>query len=73
MALGHLGRTEECERYLSELLKLEPAFNIHSFIKDYPFVRDEDRQSYIDGLTKAGAPASGPPRLAVVDNGKGRG
>ena len=56
VALGHLGRMEECRNYLGKLLQLEPDFNVRSFISQYPFRREADKQSYLDGLIKAGAP-----------------
>jgi DNA-binding SARP family transcriptional activator/TolB-like protein len=55
-ALGHLGRVEEAQKFLRELLRQEPGFSIQSFAARYPFGRDEDRKQYVDGLRKAGVP-----------------
>ncbi len=50
VALGHLGETKECRRYLDELLKIEPSFKVETFLESYPFARDEDREFYRQGL-----------------------
>ncbi len=50
VALGHLGETDECERYLKKLMKIEPTFQVGTFIESYPFARDEDREFYRQGL-----------------------
>lgn len=56
VALGHLERAEDCRMYLKKLQKLVPDFNIRSFLTQYPFGRESDRQLFIDGLVKAGVP-----------------
>lgn len=56
MALGHLGLREEASTYLERLLRLDPAFSIGTFARDYPFARTEDRDRYVRGLRLAGVP-----------------
>lgn len=50
VALGHLGRSEECKHYLGMLMEIEPTFQVESFLKSYPFALDEDREFYRQGL-----------------------
>lgn len=50
VALGHLGRAEECSQYLAKLMKIEPSFQVDAFLDAYPFALDEDRQFYRQGL-----------------------
>ena len=50
VALGHLGRTDECENYLSMLMKIEPTFKVEAFLDSYPFALAEDREFYRQGL-----------------------
>lgn len=50
VALRHLGRTEECKHYLDLLMKVEPTFQVESFVDSYPFALDEDREFYRQGL-----------------------
>jgi hypothetical protein len=58
VALGHLGLTEECQHYLDMLRKIEPSFQVESFIDSYPFALDEDREFYRQGLDWIDKPAS---------------
>lgn len=51
VALGHLGRMEECKHYFSELMKIEPSFQVEKFLGSYPFALDEDREFYRQGLS----------------------
>lgn len=53
VALGHLGRVEECVRYARRLMEIEPGFQVESFLDSYPFARDEDRRYYREGLVRA--------------------
>jgi DNA-binding SARP family transcriptional activator/Flp pilus assembly protein TadD len=55
-SLGHLGRRDEAQAYLRELLCLEPNFTVESFAQDYSFKRASDRERYIAGLRLAGVP-----------------
>jgi DNA-binding SARP family transcriptional activator len=56
MALGHLGLRGEASTYLESLLRLDPAFSLVTFARDYPFARPEDRERYMQGLRLAGVP-----------------
>lgn len=53
-SLGHLGHREEAQEYLGRLLDLEPDFTVSSFIQNYPFGRESDRDNYAEGLRLAG-------------------
>jgi len=55
-ALGHLGQAEEAAPYIARLLRLEPNFTVASFGSVYPFLRQSDRDHYMEGLLLAGAP-----------------
>ncbi|WP_376096207.1 BTAD domain-containing putative transcriptional regulator [Roseomonas sp. CCTCC AB2023176] len=55
-AMGHLRQGREAKTFLEALLKREPGFNVHDFIRTYPFRRREDREAYAEGLLLAGAP-----------------
>ena len=55
-ALGHLGRLEEATPYIDKLLRLEPNFTVMSFGTVYPFLREADRDHYMQGLLLAGVP-----------------
>ncbi len=57
VALGHLEQLAECQRYIRQLLQLEPDFTIGKFIGNYPFANEEDRQFYCEGLRRAGVAA----------------
>ena len=52
--LGHLGRIDEAQEYLRELMNLDPSFSIKRVEDTYPFRRDSDKQDYIEGLRLAG-------------------
>jgi DNA-binding SARP family transcriptional activator/TolB-like protein/cytochrome c-type biogenesis protein CcmH/NrfG len=55
-ALGHLGRSDEAQPYIRQLLALEPNFTVRRHGEVYPFRRDADRQRYLEGLRRAGVP-----------------
>ncbi len=57
-ALGHLGRLEEAAPYITRLLRLEPNFTVAGFGSVYPFLREDDRDHYMQGLLLAGVPGS---------------
>jgi DNA-binding SARP family transcriptional activator/Tfp pilus assembly protein PilF len=61
-ALGHLGRREEANIYVTKLLSLEPSFTVERFGQVYPFKYANDRQHYMMGLRLAGVPESSPPK-----------
>lgn len=68
VALGHLGKTTECQRYLKLLLELEPGFNIYGFLQKYPFGKPEDADYFREGMELAGAPeGSDAARHLVID------
>jgi TolB-like protein/regulator of sirC expression with transglutaminase-like and TPR domain len=53
-SLAHLGRQEEAEEALSELLDLEPGLTIESLKKRYPIADYKNLEGFIGGLKKAG-------------------
>jgi tetratricopeptide (TPR) repeat protein len=57
-ALGHLGRLDEAAPYIDKLLRLEPNFTVTSFGRVYPFLKEADRDHYMQGLLLAGVPRS---------------
>ncbi len=53
-ALGQLGRDDEAQRYLAELLRQRPDFSV-SFVREIHLFSDPgDFDHYLDGLRKAG-------------------
>jgi adenylate cyclase len=55
-ALGQLGRQEEAQRYLAEVIRIRPSFSV-SFVRTmHPFSRDMGIDRYYEGLHKAGVP-----------------
>jgi pentatricopeptide repeat protein len=53
-SLGHLGRRDEAERIIAEMMSLRPDFSI-SFVRSTHLYSDAAYMShYADGLTKAG-------------------
>ena len=73
VAVGHLERKEDCQRYLDKLLELDPDFSVDSFMTQYPILREEDKQVFLDGLAKAVAWAgdrAGRPNLSVVGDSR---
>jgi DNA-binding SARP family transcriptional activator/Tfp pilus assembly protein PilF len=55
-ALGHLGRTDEANSYVTKLLSLEPKFTVERFGQVYPFKHASDREHYMTGLRLGGVP-----------------
>ncbi len=55
-ALGHLGRTAHAAAARAKFLRLEPGFTIAGFLAGAPYVREEDRARFAEGLRKAGLP-----------------
>lgn len=53
-SLGHLGRIDEAQIYVEQLLRKEPEFNIEWFRVNYPPIRGHASENYIDGFLKAG-------------------
>jgi TolB-like protein/regulator of sirC expression with transglutaminase-like and TPR domain len=53
-SLAHLGRQEEAEEALSELLDLEPGLTIKGLKKRYPIADYKNLEGFIGGLKKAG-------------------
>ncbi len=53
-SLAHLGRQEEAEEALSELLDLEPGLTIEGLKKRYPIADYKNLEGFIGGLKKAG-------------------
>jgi TolB-like protein/Tfp pilus assembly protein PilF len=55
---AQLGRTQEAQSAVAEVLRLQPDFSITTYMQRSVLLeRREDRQSLIEGLTKAGLPA----------------
>lgn len=57
-SLGHLGRVDEAQRYLSDLRKREPDFSLDWFQANYPPLSSEAHVHYVDGFIKAGVPVN---------------
>ena len=55
-ALGHLGRSAHAAAARTKFLRLEPGFTIAGFLANAPYVREEDRVRFAEGLRKAGLP-----------------
>ncbi|MCC7283320.1 MAG: hypothetical protein IT556_13115 [Acetobacteraceae bacterium] len=55
-ALGQLGRHAHAAAARAKFLKLEPRFTIAKFLAAAPYVREEDRRCFAEGLRKAGLP-----------------
>jgi tetratricopeptide (TPR) repeat protein len=55
-SLGHLGRREEAEGYVRQLLALEPTFTVEKFGRIYSIKKSSDRERYMAGLRLAGVP-----------------
>jgi len=55
-SLGHLGRRDEAQVYVRELLSLEPSFTVENFGQTYCFKKASDRERYLAGLRLAGVP-----------------
>lgn len=55
-ALGHLGRVDEAKPYVTKLLSLEPNFTVQLHGQVYPFLKEADRERYLEGLRLAGVP-----------------
>jgi TolB-like protein len=53
-SLGHLGRRDEAQPYITKLLTLEPSFTVERFGQIYPFKKEKDRKRYMRGLHLAG-------------------
>lgn len=53
-ALGHLRRKQEQAAVRERLLRLEPGFCVKLALARSPFMRDEDRMRYAEGLRLAG-------------------
>jgi adenylate cyclase len=49
-----LGREEEARAQAAQILKMEPKFNLESFVKTLPFKNKADAELLIDSLYKAG-------------------
>jgi DNA-binding SARP family transcriptional activator len=55
-SLGHLGQRDEAQVYVRKLLSLEPDFTVERFGQIYSFKKASDRERYMEGLRRAGAP-----------------
>jgi len=53
--LGHLGRCEDAKKYVTALMRVDPAATVNSIVARAP-LRPEDRLYYADGLSLAGIP-----------------
>jgi tetratricopeptide (TPR) repeat protein len=57
-SLGHLGRRDEAQAYVRQLLTLEPNFTVERFSRIYSIKKSADRERYMAGLRLAGVPES---------------
>jgi signal transduction histidine kinase/TolB-like protein/CheY-like chemotaxis protein/Flp pilus assembly protein TadD len=55
-ALGHLGARQEAASVRKALMALEPGLSISSFLARSPFLRQEDRDRFAEGLRLSGIP-----------------
>jgi DNA-binding SARP family transcriptional activator/TolB-like protein len=55
-ALGHLERHAHAAAARARFLKLEPGFTVRRFLATAPYVREQDRARFAEGLRKAGLP-----------------
>lgn len=55
-ALGHVGAGKEQASVRERLLRLEPGFCVREALLRSPFLKDEDRMRYAEGLRRAGLP-----------------
>jgi len=55
-SLGHLGRRDEAQVYVRQLLSLEPSFSVEKFGRIYSIKKASDRERYMEGLRLAGVP-----------------
>jgi tetratricopeptide (TPR) repeat protein len=53
-SLGLIGEAEEARSYLADMRRLQPDFSIDWFRANYPPLRGEHGDRYIEGLRKAG-------------------
>jgi adenylate cyclase len=53
-ALAQTGRTEEAHGIWAELMKMDPAFDIETWLQRFGFARPEDPAAMLAGLAKAG-------------------
>jgi adenylate cyclase len=51
-----MGRLDDARWEAEEILALRPDFSLLTESREKPFVRDQDRKRYIDGLRRAGLP-----------------
>jgi tetratricopeptide (TPR) repeat protein len=55
-ALGQLGRQDEAQRYLTEVIRARPKFSV-AFVRNmHPFSQDMGADRYYEGLRKVGVP-----------------
>jgi nitrogen-specific signal transduction histidine kinase/TolB-like protein/DNA-binding NarL/FixJ family response regulator len=55
-ALGKLGLTDESAQLRGELFALEPKFSVQEALMRAPFLQQDDRDRYAEGLRAAGIP-----------------
>ena len=53
---AQLGRTEEAQAEVAEVLELDPEFSSAHWAEIWPYKNQADRDHYLDGLRKAGLP-----------------
>ena len=51
---GSCGREEEARKEGSEVLRINPKFNVESFMRNIPYKNPSDRDRVVQGLRKAG-------------------
>jgi tetratricopeptide (TPR) repeat protein len=55
-SLAQLGRLEEAREVARRFLAANPHFSVRHWANTQPFLKDSDRQHFIDGYVKAGLP-----------------
>jgi hypothetical protein len=51
-----LGDADEARKAASEVLKVDPNFNLKGFVSKLPYKNKADNERYVDALRKAGLP-----------------
>jgi len=53
-AYGLAGREEEASAQVTEILKINPKFNVEFYVKSMPYINQGRKHLWIDGLKKVG-------------------
>jgi adenylate cyclase len=72
IAYGLSGRAEDAQKAAEELIRINPKFSIAAYAKTLPYKKQADKDTWIEGLRKAGLPETPPlplpdkPSIAVL-------